>query len=157
MSTRKVMIFVPTLVGQKKGFKTSHSNLRDVRKAKKQRRPEEYSRVRSNLQELFLLFTSLFPNSFIPWNLFCTLACSYFSPSGMAPAKDIKLFQLYPPLWNSETTFPPRECVWFPIFSIALTELVVDAYQKHFSTLYQICAHLRAALELSAQRAGLRL
>ena len=50
-----------------------------------------------------------------------------------------------------------RMCVKFPIFSIALTELVVDAYQKHFSTLYQICAHLRAALELSAQRAGLRL
>lgn len=92
---------------------------------------------RNSFCSSFLLSTSLFPNSFIPWNLFVLLLVHVFLPLPWHGScqwhKIVLVVSTSLEFWDNLSS--KRMCVKFPIFSIALTELVVDAYQNLFSTL----------------------
>lgn len=78
-----------------------------------------------------------FPKLLHPMELICTLAWSCFSPLAWHGScqwhKIVLVASTSLEFWDNLSF--KRMCVKFPIFSIALTELVVDAYQNHFSTL----------------------
>lgn len=137
MSSRNVMICVPTLVGWKKGTRTIHSYFRVIREAKKRRWVERGTTIRSCLAKLSVLLStsclpSLFQNFFNSWSLLYTHthSCLFISFSlwhAWFLPRDITLFQMCPFLWYCKTV-PLRECA---ILFMALIELIVHAYWNH--------------------------
>lgn len=174
MSTGNVIIFVPTLVGWKKGARIIYSDIRDARRLRSREEPEEGIRHKnsSGLWEPFPLIStswSSFPTGSSHGTysvLTFTPACSYLSPPlwcGSCPGtynfQRVSIFLEF--LWLSLSEKVPEVANAHPF--PAQTELVVDAHWNGLVSLSVVAVPTelklpcRGAFRLLAQREVLSL